>query len=77
MPNQKSILVKFDHYIFTELEAECHLGWMKRNRHINEAVRLYIDYKDTVRKIRVLGTPEEKRECLHEFQKKWFPATSW
>lgn len=77
MPNQKSILVKLDHHNFVELEAECKLGWMKRNRHINEAVRLYIDYKDTQRMIRVLGTPEEKRECLHEFRKKWFPMVRW
>lgn len=77
MPNQKSILVKLDHYIFTELEAECHLGWMKRNRHINEAVHFYIEYKDTVRKIRALGSPEDQRECLNEFRKKWFPMVRW
>lgn len=77
MAHQKPISVKLDNHIYQLLEAESHLGLTTRNRLINEAVRCYIDYKDTVRLIRTRGTPEEKRECVDEFTKKWFRTERW
>lgn len=58
-----------DHDILEALDLECQTGWMKRNRHINEAVRFYLEYKDTVRRIRLFGAKKE----LDYFEKKWFP----
>lgn len=73
MVNQKPISVKMEYDILEALDLECQLGWMKRNRHINEAVRFYLEYKDTVRRIRLFGSLDAKKKELDDFEKKWFP----
>ena len=76
MVNQKPISVKMEYDILEALDLECQTGWMKRNRHINEAVRFYLEYKDAVRRIRSYGSSEAKEKELQDFEKKWFPMMS-
>lgn len=73
MVNQKPISVKMEYDILEALDLECQTGWMKRNRHINEAVRFYLDYKDTVRRIRLFSSSNAKNKELEDFEKRWFP----
>lgn len=73
MVNQKPISVKMEYDILEALDLECQTGWMKRNRHINEAVRFYLEYKDTVRRIHLFGSSDAKKKELDEFENKWFP----
>lgn len=73
MVNQKLISVKMDYENLDNLDIECQTGWMKRNRHINEAVRFYLDYKDTRRRMRIYGGVDDAKEEYREFVKKWFP----
>lgn len=73
MVNQKAISAKIDVDILDELEKECSLGWMKRNRHINEAIRFYLYYKDSIRRIKLNNSQYHQRKMLEEFTRKWFP----
>lgn len=60
MVTQKPISLKIDTELLQQLDAEVALGWTKRNKHINEAIRLYLDYMDTRRRVRLYrGTPME------------------
>lgn len=56
MVNQKAISVKLDLDVFDILEEEVSVGNMKRNTIINDAVRLYVDFADALRKIRYRHT---------------------
>lgn len=81
MVNQKAISVKLDLDVFDILEEEVSVGNMKRNAIINDAVRLYADFADALRKIRCrhsmpsIYSPEVKdllddwRDCCGT--KKW------
>lgn len=78
MVNQKPISVKMEYDILEALDEECRTGWMKRNRHINEAVRFYLDYKDTRRWMRIYGSSDAAKKLYQDFVKKWFPDMySW
>lgn len=76
MVNQKAICVKMEYDILAALDAETATGWMKRNRHINEAVRYYLDYKDTRRRIRTYGSIDDGKREFERFAKKWFPEVA-
>lgn len=73
MVNQKAISLKIDYGILEDLDREASLGWRKRNSHINEAIRFYLEYRDTVRRIRSYGDPKDKMEEFTRFKEKWFP----
>ena len=78
MVTQKPISVKMEYGILKALDEECRTGWMKRNRHINEAVRFYLDLKDTQRRIKCRGSRKEQQDLIEDFNKKWFPqAFAW
>lgn len=78
MVNQKPISVKMEYDILEALDAECSVGWMKRNRHINEAVRFYLELKDTQRRVKCRGSRKEQLDLIEDFNKKWFPqAFAW
>lgn len=72
-PRQKPVLVKIDTETFYELEQEVSLGYMKRNRIINEAIRMYIDAKDTRRRQRTAPDVIDKNHELEQFTLRWFP----
>ena len=73
MTTQTPISLKIDTKLLVELDRETALGWTKRNRHINRAIRLYLSYKDTFRKIGSYGNLSDKRQELQDFIKEWFP----
>lgn len=73
MVTQKAISLKIDTYNLQELDKEVALGWRKRNNHINEAIRFYLDYKDTCRRIRSYGDRQSKVDEYTRFKTKWFP----
>ena len=73
MVTQKAISFKIDEYLLEELDKEVSLGWMKRNRHINEAIKFYLEYKDARRRQRMFQTLAAKNGEVQDFIKKWFP----
>lgn len=73
MVTQKAISFKIDFWNLENLDKEVSLGWRKRNSHINEAIRFYLEYKDTVRRIRAYGDAKDKMDEFTRFKKKWFP----
>lgn len=50
MVHQKAISVKLDHDVMSMLNAETSTGYLKRNRLINEAIKVYIGILDARRK---------------------------
>lgn len=73
MVNQKPISLKIGFDTLERLDAECQTGWRKRNSHINEAIEFYLEYLDTIRRIRAYGFGADRERIFLEFQKKWFP----
>ena len=49
MINQKSISAKIEHRVLEELERESFTSGKKKNRIINDAIRMYIDMQDLIR----------------------------
>lgn len=72
MVNQKAISVKLDVDTLLQLDKECNLGYMKRNRIINEAVRMYLDAKDTKRRWNLTSSIAEKAGEYAQFNLRWF-----
>lgn len=78
MVTQKPICLKIDTELLQELDEEVRLGWRKRNNHINEAIRFYLELKDTQRLIKCRGSRKEQLDIIEYFNKKWFPqAFAW
>ena len=78
MINQKPISLKIDCSLLEDLDAEVATGWRKRNSLINEAIRFYLEYKDTQRRIKCRGSRREQHELVEDFAKRWFPqAFAW
>lgn len=73
MVTQKPISLKIDTYTLALLDKEVALGWRKRNSHINEAIRFYLDYKDACRRIRAYADRQDKIDEYTKFKTEWFP----
>ena len=73
MITQKPISLKIDIKLLDDLDREVATGWARRNNHINRAIRLYLSYKDTFRKISSFGNLSDKRNELQGFIREWFP----
>lgn len=73
MITQKAISVKIYHGLLLDLDAEVSLGYKKRNAHINEAIRLYLCYKETHRRMRAIKNRYHQEKMLEEFAREWFP----
>lgn len=78
MVTQKPISLKIDTKILEDLDAEVSLGWRKRNSHINEAIRLYLEALDLRRRVNCRSTQKEQQDLIEEFCRRWFPrAFAW
>ena len=73
MVTQKPISLKIDCSLLEDLDKEVMCGWRKRNSHINEAIKLYLEYLDTRRRMKIFGNLEDKNDEFQKFVKKWFP----
>lgn len=62
MVTQRQLCVKLDAYTFDQLDQECLCTGRKRNKIINDAVRMYLDAVDA----RLRHQPEK-------FVSEWFP----
>lgn len=62
MITQRQLCVKLDAYTFDRLDQECQYTGRKRNKIINDAVRMYLDAVSA----RLLHQPEK-------FVSEWFP----
>lgn len=71
MVTQKPISVKIDYQLLDELDKEVELGHRKRNAHINEAIRCYLDMRDTARRYRAYITQKDRDKVLNEFKSRW------
>lgn len=72
MVTQKPISVKLDFGTLARLDAECNLGWRKRNGHINDAIDFYLEYRDTLRRIRSHSDLRGKIDEYNRFTRRWF-----
>ena len=78
MVTQKPISLKVDCHILEELDKEVSLGWRKRNWHINEAIRVYLEIQDLNRRLRCYQDAALKHDVLERFLKKRVPnGASW
>lgn len=73
MVNQKLISLKIDLRVLEDLDKEVALGWQKRNWHINQAIRQYLDAQDTRRRIRCVGNQGDREGFLQDYEDRWFP----
>ena len=73
MITQKQICLKIDTELLDKLDAEVALGYKKRNTHINAAIRLYLCYIDTRRRMRMIKKRYHQEKTLEEFAREWFP----
>lgn len=72
MIRQTPISLKIDSYLLREIDIEVSLGYQKRNRLINEAIRMYLDAKDTKRRWRLAKSIEDKAAEYSQFNLRWF-----
>lgn len=73
MITQKQICLKIDTELLEKLDAEVALGYKKRNTHINAAIRLYLCYINTRRRMRMINKRYHQEKTLEEFAREWFP----
>lgn len=73
MITQKPISFKIDTYTLQQLDEEVRLGYMNRNKAINEAVRMWLDAADTARRRRCTPDAAKQSVWLAEFIQRWFP----
>lgn len=71
MVTQKPILVKLDIRVALDLDAEVALGHVKRNRAINDAVKIYLDMIERVRRARALGVTTLGLDDMRDFLERW------
>lgn len=73
MVNQKPISLKIDLWVLKELDKEVSTSWRKRNWHINQAIKQYLDAQDTRRRIKCAGTQGDREGYLQDYEDRWFP----
>lgn len=67
MVTQIPISLKINIDLLHELDKEVRLGWQKRNGHINNAIRLYLEVQDLRRRVR--SCPQSRDGLIHDFLK--------
>lgn len=72
MVTQKAISLKIDTKLLQDLDAEANLGWNKRNAIINEAVKFYLDAKDTSRRLKLSRESIVDSQDIMQFSLRWF-----
>lgn len=75
MVTQKAISARIDKKLLQELDLEVAIGTGNRNRLINDAVRMYMDYLDTVRAFNVEEDFSEKIYLIDSFTGRYFRTT--
>lgn len=75
MVTQKAISVRVDKKLLQELDLEASVDNTPRNRLINEAIRMYMDYLDTVRAFNVEENFSEKIYLIDSFTGRYFRTT--
>lgn len=75
MITQKAISAKLEHEVLEELERESFTSGKKKNRIINDAIRMYVDMQDLKRYLACIRTESQRfnmtcdileRHGLHE-----------
>lgn len=77
MVTQKLISLKIDTHTLEELDKEVALGWRKRNTHINEAIKFYLEYLSVRRRIYDSYEQQDKIDEYTKFKNKWFPMMKY
>lgn len=78
MVRQKPISLKIDYELLEMLDKEVSCGWRKRNWHINQAIRIYLELQDCRRLYKCLGSDSEKNDELNNWMRNRFPeAATW
>lgn len=78
MVTQKPISLKVDIDTLEDLDEEVRLGWRKRNWHINEAIRVYLEIQDLNRRLKCYQGAALKHDEIERFLRKRVPnGASW
>lgn len=77
MVTQKAISLKIDTKLLQELDREASLGILKRNGHINRAIKCYLSLQDAKRMAKCYQEPSIKRRVLEEWLREWFPGVAY
>lgn len=78
MVNQKPISLKIYTDLLKELDRESSLGHHKRNWHINQAIRIYLELQDCRRLCKCVRCDADKKATLNQWLRQRFPeAASW
>lgn len=72
MVTQKAISLKIDYGILDALDQEAELGYKRRNALINEAVKFYLDAKDTSRRLKLSRESILDSQDVKQFSLRWF-----
>lgn len=70
--NQRAISVKVDYITMGALDTECFCTGEKRNRVINDAIRLYIELRDARRVALSLGADPLESDIVRNRLSDWF-----
>lgn len=73
MVTQKPISLKIDQELLEMLDAEVKLGWRKRNWHINQAIRIYLELLDLNRRLNCHYDENLKKSELNLFLRHHVP----
>ena len=76
MVTQKPISARISHETLWEIEQEIMLGETTRNKILNDGARLWLDLRDTRRRIRAHGDTSIKRKIIRGFIAKWMPEAA-
>lgn len=72
MVTQKAISLKIDYGILDALDQEAELGYKRRNALINEAVKFYLDAKDTSRRLKLSRESILDSQDVKQLSLRWF-----
>lgn len=72
MVTQKAISARIDKKLLQELDLEVAIGTGNRNKIINDAVRMYMDFLDTQRQCAVIADLQGRYAERELFLARWF-----
>lgn len=71
--NQKAISLKINLDIYDDLDREMAVSSDSRNWVINKAIRHYLEYLDTLRASRCIGSPGDREALVTAYVDNHFP----
>ena len=70
MVNQKAISAKIEHGVLEELERESFASGKKKNRIINDAIRMYVEFQDLNRYLACIMSESQRFNMTYSMLEK-------